>query len=65
MSEDIRKKILFGVLLLAIIYGAYNFWPSGSSNDVVENLPTIARITAQAEINPGEQANLIDIKKGS
>ncbi len=42
MNENLRKKVVYGTLVLAIIYGAYNFWPESRADK-----PTASRLSAQ------------------
>lgn len=63
MNEEIRKKIVYAALGLAIIFGAYNFWPTDKSNKQVDQFPAITNITIKPEMVAGLQASLIDIKK--
>jgi hypothetical protein len=63
MNEEIRKKILFSALGLAIIYGAYNFWPTKDSRQEADQFPAIAKIAERPEGIRIQRADLIDIEK--
>ena len=60
MNEQKRKKIIYGALILAIIYGTYNFWPSDSQVNNTEKPKTIKPLTETNEIRPSGD-NFIDV----
>jgi hypothetical protein len=43
MNENRRKKVVYGALVLAIIYGAYNFWPESRTDE-----PTVSQASVQS-----------------
>ncbi len=61
MTEKSRQKIFIGVLILAMIYGAYNFWPS----DQESGKPATTELSPAAVSKaPAEKSNagLIDVE---
>ncbi len=61
MTEKSRQKIFIGVLILATIYGVYNFWPS----DQESGKPATAELSPAAVSKaPAEKSNagLIDVE---
>ena len=52
MNEQKRKKIIYITLVLAIIYGAYNFWPSNRQIDETEKPKTIKPIVGTNQVQP-------------
>ena len=61
MNERLRKRIVFGALILAVIWGIYNFLPKDkqSQNDVIANVVAPPTIPVASQMPPVEKS--IDI----